>query len=509
MRKLALLLVLLVLACGEEDTKLAQTQITLTVQADNALQGQLDTLRATLFANEGNRWSQRSSVDVPASKLRWPLDIPIVAQPEDEAAQIEVIIEAYASGQRLAQARMVARFVKDRVSTASVQISACAGRDACAADSCHGESCEVCSPSGDCIALASTTPADAGTPSQGKDAGNTLDAAREDASAQLEDATTPNDASTPVDSGPPPTSCPENACAAPYVCITTPAGYTCRGQFADWPMPDTAFGAKTKPSYTPTPDIVTDNVTKLVWQVGAPRIVPGCTEYIESNGGNGDTGELCTRPQAKAYCENLVHGGFDDWRLPSVIELSSLYDSTSKGGYSIDSAAFADTDYGPYVSDSTYAGGPGAVWGVNFWSFGNYFLAGYAGKVRCVRAGAVPTFATPADRYLVAGEQVTDRATGLVWQRTVSTTKYTEKERDAGLPLVDTACNAPWRLPTIKELLTLIDFARSSPAIDPDVFPNTPNEYFWGLPLDWGYVVSFETGGIENYEDVGLVRCVQ
>ncbi|HEX5657935.1 MAG TPA: DUF1566 domain-containing protein [Polyangiales bacterium] len=498
MRKLVLLLASCFAACGEEDTKLAETQITLTVNADDTLRAKLDNLRATLFVNEGGSWTQRSSVDVPEARLRWPLDIPIVARPDDASAQIEVLVEAYANAQRLAQARVVTRFTRDRVTFTSTQLFECSRL--CAEDSCHGESCAVCSASGECIAVAPAETQDAGTARE-EDA-STLDSGR----ATVEDAGTPT---LPTDASPTPTACPANACAAPYVCLPTPAGYTCRGQFADWPMPDKTPSSKVQPSYTATPDLVTDNVTKLQWQLGLPRVYPGCTEYPEwTDGTKGDVGELCTRPQGKAYCDNLVHGGFDDWRLPTVIELSSLYDPTVEG-YQIDHASFADTDYGPFVSDSTYAGGPSQVWGVNYYAYNNYFYPNYSGKIRCVRAGAVPTFATPADRYLTAAEQVTDQATSLIWQRTPSATMFTGQPSDAGVPLLTTACTAPWRVPTINELLTLVDYTRSKPAINPDVFPNTPSEPFWGLPLDWAAAVSFETGELETYEHLALVRCVQ
>ncbi|MET0283724.1 MAG: DUF1566 domain-containing protein, partial [Polyangiales bacterium] len=283
-------------------------------------------------------------------------------------------------------------------------------------------------------------------------------------------------------------------------------------------------GAKTQPSYTATPDLVTDNVTKLQWQIGAPRIYPGCTEYYNIGSGKSDTGELCTRAQARDYCENLKHATFEDWRLPTVIEVSSLFDFSTSRAYAIDGAAFADTDYGVYVTDSTYAGAPGQVWTINYYLNQTYYGASASGKVRCVRAGGVPTFATPKDRYLVDGERVTDQATTLVWQRTAANTKFASEppdpDEDAGvpLPLVTTACSAPWRLPTSNELLSLIDYGKSNPAIDTVAFPNAPSESFWGsagkttynnMERDEFYLVDFENGMLTSYGDEGYVRCVQ
>jgi hypothetical protein len=36
-----------------------------------------------------------------------------------------------------------------------------------------------------------------------------------------------------------------------------------------------------------------------------------------------------------------------------------------------------------------------------------------------------------------------------------------------------------WRLPTIAELLSIMDYTKSNPAIDTEAFPNTPSEWFW------------------------------
>jgi hypothetical protein len=494
MRKLLFLLALA--ACGDEETRLASTQLTLTIQAESGLRSKLDDLRATLFVNQGGAWTQRSSVDVPASRLNWPLDIPILARAGDESAQVEVIVEAYANAQRLAQARVVTRFAKDDVRTIATGLFECAGRApgaVCAEDGCHGEGCAVCSEGGACTSLQPTD-------DEGLDAATPHDA-----------AAGPSDAGTPSDGAAMLPACPANACAAPYACIPTPTGYTCRGQFADWPMPDKVPGAKVPPSYTATPDFVTDNVTKLVWQSGLPRIYPGCTEYVEySDNTKGDVGELCTRAQGKAYCDNLVHGGFDDWRLPTAIELISLYDLTEASNeYAIDPAAFADTEFGPFVSDSTYAGGPSQAWGINYYARANYYAPNYSGKIRCVRAGALPSFATPADRYLIVAEQVTDRATGLVWQRASSSVLYAN-EADAGAPLLTGACVAPWRVPTVKELFTLVDFTRAKPALQGSVFPNTATDHsYWGLPVTSGNAIDFETAELQASVEVGYVRCVQ
>jgi hypothetical protein len=105
-----------------------------------------------------------------------------------------------------------------------------------------------------------------------------------------------------------------NSCTSPdYPCVQTePPGYTCLGQFADWPMPDAVSGAKVKPSYAVTadPDVVIDQVTGLVWQRYLPAVYAGCTAGAVA-------GSSCRWREAIEYCREHVLGGFDDWRLPS------------------------------------------------------------------------------------------------------------------------------------------------------------------------------------------------
>ena len=67
-----------------------------------------------------------------------------------------------------------------------------------------------------------------------------------------------------------------------------------------------------------------------------------------------------------------------------------------------------------------------------------------------------------------------------------------------------------WRLPTIQELLTLVDYERTSPAIDPAF--ECSSEWYWSStpyassPSLFAWIVSFGYGGSSWYGQDGEYR---
>jgi hypothetical protein len=125
--------------------------------------------------------------------------------------------------------------------------------------------------------------------------------------------------------------------------------------------------------------------------------------------------------------------------------------------------------------------------------------------------------AAPAGRYNVnAGAGiVTDNVTGLVWQRTVGW--------DETIDMV-TYCqslnlggwSSGWRVPTMKELESLVDVRGHNPAMDTTAFPGAQTQIYWSsTPLANGtqntLIVDFLDGstGYKNNTLTGyMVRCV-
>lgn len=123
--------------------------------------------------------------------------------------------------------------------------------------------------------------------------------------------------------------------------------------------------------------------------------------------------------------------------------------------------------------------------------------------------------AAPTGHFQVDGEVVQDTATKLTWQRISPTKNYSNTDAAAYCASLDLRGKG-WRLPTIKELHTLVDESRTLPAIDVDAFPDTQPTFFWtGSSLSkfpqYTWVVNF-ADGTDSWFPGDLaqrVRCVR
>jgi hypothetical protein len=280
-------------------------------------------------------------------------------------------------------------------------------------------------------------------------------------------------------------------------------------EWAQWPMPndwvdvggdDGGVGASNLESYTDNGDgTVTDNVTGLMWQQA--EVTRGFTFSL--------SGE-------EKYCSSLTLGGHADWHLPTVIELVSLLDYSASNG--INATVFPNV--GNFVYSSTLHSSYQML--VHFNS-GNVDTDDMTSKgdVMCVRSAA--SAAAPVEHYLVNGTggtaTVRDVNTGLTWQQLPASTAMTfAAARSTCAGLGGTLGGAGWRLPTEKELLTLVDFAQTAPPfIDSTAFPGTPpSEYSWASTWSsnsgtYGWVVDFNDaiGLTSALSNAATVRCVR
>ena len=112
---------------------------------------------------------------------------------------------------------------------------------------------------------------------------------------------------------------------------------------------------------------------------------------------------------------------------------------------------------------------------------------------------------------------VVDRVTGLSWQRSVAPDALDWAAAGAYCANLTLAGVGGWRLPRVIELVSIVDFSRTMPAIDPDAFPGTPSSPFWTSQTDvtntgLAWYLYFSNGGAYGGNDVvdaQRVRCVR
>ncbi len=114
---------------------------------------------------------------------------------------------------------------------------------------------------------------------------------------------------------------------------------------------------------------------------------------------------------------------------------------------------------------------------------------------------------------------VTDRVTGLVWQRQASGSSYTLSQAVSYCDGLSLAGYTHWKVPTRVELVSILDFTRTGgPRIDPTAFPNTASVAFWAstrLTINgtaYAFSMDFLYGSVSYdgpEETFNSVRCVR
>jgi len=256
---------------------------------------------------------------------------------------------------------------------------------------------------------------------------------------------------------------------------------------------------------------VSDLNTGLMWQK-----TPGAKE---------------TWADAVAEVSTFTLGGHSDWRMPTIKELYSLMDFRGVTGFSAASSIpYIDTDYFDFEYGDTSAGERfidaqywsrtdyvGAIFNNDLGAFGVNFadgrIKGYpintgpggvmTAFVRYVRGN--PDYG--ANDFVDNGDgTVTDLNSGLMWMQTDSGTTLNWEQ---GLSYAENLVHAghdDWRMPTAKELQSIVDYTRApdarnaaqvGPAIDPIFDITSDDSYFWSStthvdgPNFWAAYFSF------------------
>lgn len=238
---------------------------------------------------------------------------------------------------------------------------------------------------------------------------------------------------------------------------------------------------------------ITDNLTGLMWLKGA-----NCFGGQTWQGALDVVADFNTNP-GKYGCTEYT-ADYTDWVLPNIIELerlgtaeasntaawlntqgftnvSDLYYSATTSAYDTSRAWIVRMDLAGDVRDHIKSVG-GYVWPVR---------GGQTGPAKTWQTGQTTSYAPGDDGDLQRGVSwpeprfednadgtVTDHLTGLIWLKNAycfGTKKWTDALTacndlaHGGCGLTDGSNAGDWRLPNRKELLSLIDYSRSHPAL--------------------------------------------
>lgn len=313
----------------------------------------------------------------------------------------------------------------------------------------------------------------------------------------------------------------------------------------------------TRASQTCSTNVVASTPTNRFATSGA-TIIDNATGLTWMRCSLGQTGDDCNGGNAKSYtwsgALNEITNNHSSWRLPNIKELNSIIELRCHAP-AINKTVFPNTKSNDYWSSSPDADYADYAWSINF-NDGN---AGNDMKhaslfVRLVKdtngANSSNQPIVPITKYShVAGYQgkcVKDNKTGLTWEvkqhsglhskdNTYSWYSTTNNGGNAGKQNggacsgsgCDTAAfvnavnsgggwcgKTDWRLPTRKELKTLVDKSQT-PTIDLTYFPQTKSWYYWSSSphaddSSYAWVVAFDYGYGSSYKGsnyyVRLVR---
>lgn len=240
--------------------------------------------------------------------------------------------------------------------------------------------------------------------------------------------------------------------------------------------------------------MVLDNNTGLIWETKSPL-----TQDLNY------AGNKYTFQQAQNYAagmNEIAYGGFTDWRLPNREELRSIVDY-GKYSPSLMNAFGSDCPPEFFWSHDSYGPNPDLMWGIYFaFGCGICYPKDNRYAVRVVRGGCNPAFGDAGSRCFTDNGDgtVSDINSGLMWMKD-ETPELNWNDAMSYCNSLELAGYKDWRLPSIREIGTLIDISFKDKCwFDKASFPGTktkPLGFYWASSTyasTFGWGVNFQFG---------------
>lgn len=210
---------------------------------------------------------------------------------------------------------------------------------------------------------------------------------------------------------------------------------------------------------------VTDSVTGLIWQ-------------------QTDGGEM-TIENAIIYCNNLILGGYSDWRLPSAQEAFSILNH-QYANPAMDENVFTTTLAQYWWTSESQVNDSNKIWATNSGGgIGNH------PKTETLSAGGLKRFHVRAVRdkttppvipnHFTDNENgtITDNLTKLIWQKVPNEDTLSWEQALSYADTLSLAGMSDWRLPNIKELQSINDENLINPSLNPNFFDVGNSKKYW------------------------------
>jgi len=261
---------------------------------------------------------------------------------------------------------------------------------------------------------------------------------------------------------------------------------------------------KLDPTGTPLPEnatswaMIQDNNTDLIWEVQTND------HSIHDNNKTYEWNDI--QDALIDYLNENVYGGMTNWRLPGILELISIIHLNYKPVMDPMFNGISNIYWSSVPLSNT-----DGIWGVNF-SNGivNYSPENMQQSVRavCQKINEIP------DNWIVNTNTIIDKRTGLMWQRETMPSALSWKNALAHCESLSLDNYSDWRLPNIKELLSIVDFVGNNPSIFSKF--DTMSSFYWSsttytqkVETAWGVVFDYGSATSKEKKLLHYTRAVR